>query len=74
MAKSIAIVGAGVSGLTCGVFLAERGERVSIFASEAGQQTTSAAAAAMWYPYDAEPFDLIIAGAGNVPDIAWFGP
>ena len=63
MAKAIAIVGAGVSGLTCGVVLAEGRERVSIFASEAGQQTTSAAAAAMWYPYDAEPFDRIIAWA-----------
>jgi len=63
MAKAIAIVGAGVSGLTCGVYLAERRERVSVFASEVGQQTTSAAAAAMWYPYDAEPFDRIIAWA-----------
>jgi D-amino-acid oxidase len=63
MAKSIAIVGAGVSGLTCSVVLAELGESVSIFASEVGQQTTSAAAAAMWYPYDAEPFDRIIAWA-----------
>jgi D-amino-acid oxidase len=63
MAKSVAIVGAGVSGLTCSVLLAERGERVSIFASEVGQQTTSAAAAAIWYPYDAEPFDRIIAWA-----------
>ncbi len=63
MAQSIAIVGAGVSGLTCGVFLAEARHRVSIFADETGQQTTSAAAAAMWYPYDAEPFDRIIAWA-----------
>jgi D-amino-acid oxidase len=63
MAKAVAIIGAGVSGLTCGVFLAERGERVSIFAEETGQQTTSAAAAAMWYPYDAEPFDRIIVWA-----------
>lgn len=63
MAKAIAIAGAGVSGLTCGVFLAERGDRVSILASEAGQQTTSGAAAAVWYPYDAEPSDRIIAWA-----------
>lgn len=74
MAKAIAIVGAGVSGLTCGVVLAERRERVSIFASEVGQQTTSAAAAAIWYPYDAEPFDRIIAWAletyRNLQDLA----
>ena len=63
MPKQIAIVGAGVSGLTCGVLLAERGYRVSIFADEMGQQTTSAAAAAIWYPYDAKPADSVIAWA-----------
>ena len=63
MPKQIAIVGAGVSGLTCGVLLAERGYRVSIFADEMGQQTTSAAAAAIWYPYDAGPADKVIAWA-----------
>jgi D-amino-acid oxidase len=63
MPKQIAIVGAGVSGLTCGVLLAELGHRVSIFAEEIGQQTTSAAAAAIWYPYDAEPADKVIAWA-----------
>ncbi|MEY2542295.1 MAG: D-amino-acid oxidase [Verrucomicrobiota bacterium] len=60
MPKQIAIVGAGVSGLTCGVLLAELGHRVSTFAGEIGQQTTSAAAGAIWYPYDAEPADKVI--------------
>ena len=59
--KQIAIVGAGVSGLTTGVLLAERGERVTIFADETGEQTTSAAAGAIWYPYDAEPLERAIA-------------
>ncbi len=63
MSKTVAIIGAGVSGLTCGVVFAERGYRVSIFAAEVGQQTTSAAAGAMWYPYDAEPIDKITAWA-----------
>jgi len=57
----VAIIGAGVSGLTCSVLLAERGCRVAIFAEELGQRTTSAAAAAIWFPYDAEPVDKIIA-------------
>lgn len=63
MRRNVAIVGAGVSGLTCGVVLAENGFRASILAAETGQQTTSAAAAAIWYPYDAEPFDLVISRA-----------
>jgi D-amino-acid oxidase len=57
----VAIIGAGVSGLTCGVLLAERGYGVTILAEELGEQTTSAAAAAIWFPYDAEPVDKVIA-------------
>ena len=60
MARSVAIVGAGVSGLTCGVLFAERGFTVNIFAEQVGTQTTSGAAAALWFPYDAEPADKVI--------------
>jgi D-amino-acid oxidase len=56
----VAIIGAGVSGLTCGVLFAERGYRTTIFAKETGQQTTSGAAAAVWFPYDAEPAAKVI--------------
>src|SRR5713101_1998832 len=56
----VAIIGAGVSGLTCGVVFAERGFRTAIFAEQIGQQTTSGAAAALWFPYDAEPVDKVI--------------
>ena len=63
MIKSVAIVGAGVSGLTCAVVFAERGYHTAIFAEEAGQRTSSAAAAAVWFPYDAEPADVVIAWA-----------
>lgn len=63
MPKNIAIVGAGVSGLTSGVLLAEQGNRAAILADEIGAQTTSAAAAAIWYPYDAEPAEQVIAWA-----------
>jgi D-amino-acid oxidase len=56
----VAIVGAGVSGLTCGVVFAERGHRTAIFAKEIGQQTTSGAAAALWFPYDVEPANKVI--------------
>jgi D-amino-acid oxidase len=60
MAKSVAIVGAGVSGLTCGVLFVERGFQTAIFAEQIGQQTTSGAAGALWFPYDAEPADKVI--------------
>ena len=63
MSKPVAIVGGGVSGLTCGVLFAEYGCRTAIFANETGQQTTSGAAAAVWYPYDAEPAARVIAWA-----------
>lgn len=55
VAKTIAVIGAGVSGLTSAILLAERGDRTAIFAEETGPHTTSAAAGAIWYPYDAGP-------------------
>src|SRR5437879_13686791 len=60
MKHQVAIVGAGVSGLTCGLVFVEHGYRTAIFAKEIGQQTTSGAAAALWFPYDAEPADKVI--------------
>jgi D-amino-acid oxidase len=63
MKPRVAIIGAGVSGLTCGVLLAENGYEVRIIAAQPPGETTSAVAAAMWYPYDAEPADKVIAWA-----------
>jgi D-amino-acid oxidase len=60
MLEQVAIVGAGVSGLTCGVVLAERGFRTAVFAEKIGQRTTSGAAAAVWFPYDARPAEKVI--------------
>ena len=60
MEHRVAIAGAGVSGLTCGVLFAEQGHRTAIFAKEIAQQTTSGAAAALWFPYDVEPADRVI--------------
>jgi D-amino-acid oxidase len=58
--KSVAIIGAGVSGLTCGVLFAELGYTIKIFAEQVGTKATSGAAAALWFPYDAEPADKVI--------------
>jgi len=60
MEQTVAIIGAGVSGLTCGVVFAERGWQTNIFAKEIGAETTSAAAAAIWFPYDVEPLDKAV--------------
>src|SRR6266542_5671827 len=56
----VAIIGAGVSGLTCGVVFAERGYRTAIISKENKQQTTSGAAAEIWFPSDAEPAERVI--------------
>jgi D-amino-acid oxidase len=60
MDRNVAIIGAGVSGLTCGVVLAEHGYRTAIFAKDIGQQTTSSVAAAVWFPYHVEPAERVI--------------
>jgi D-amino-acid oxidase len=54
MARNVAIVGAGVSGLTCAVVFAERGIAPHPDTTDwCGHDFR--AAAAIWYPYDAEP-------------------
>ena len=63
MKPRVAIVGAGVSGITCAVVFAESGHMTSIFAEQTGDRTDSGAAAAMWYPYDAGPGGQTIAWA-----------
>jgi D-amino-acid oxidase len=60
MKHRVAVIGAGVSGLTSALVFAERGYDVSIFAEEIAQSTTSGAAAAIWFPYDAKPADKVI--------------
>ena len=60
MARNVAMIGAGVSGLTCGIVFAERGYRTAIFAKETGRQTTSGVAAAVWFPYHVEPVERVI--------------
>jgi D-amino-acid oxidase len=48
------VVGAGVSGLTCGVRLLEEGYDVEIWARDRTPNTTSDVAAATWYPLRGE--------------------
>jgi len=57
----ITIAGAGVTGLTCGVVLAERGHDVTIVARDIG--LASRVAGAVWFPYDCEPAESVKAWA-----------
>ena len=54
-------MGAGVVGLTCAVRLLEAGHRVDVLARDLPLETTSAVAAAFWYPYRALPQDKVTA-------------
>ncbi len=55
------MVGAGVVGLSCAVRLLERGHHVDVLARDLPLETTSAVAAALWYPYRAYPFEQVTA-------------
>jgi D-amino-acid oxidase len=61
MQREALVVGAGVAGLTSAVRLREAGWRVRIVAGEPPERTTSAVAAAIWYPYRVGPADLVAA-------------
>ncbi|WP_443055968.1 FAD-dependent oxidoreductase [Streptomyces sp. IBSBF 3136] len=57
------VVGSGVVGLTTAVVLAESGHRVSVWAREPAERTTSAVAGGLWWPYRIEPEPLVGAWA-----------
>ncbi len=55
--QPITVLGAGISGLATAVRLIESGFPVRILTKEPPEQTVSAVAAAIWFPYEAEPVD-----------------
>jgi D-amino-acid oxidase len=55
----VLVVGAGVVGLSCAVRLLEAGHRVDVLARDLPLETTSAVAAALWYPYLAYPVERV---------------
>ncbi len=59
------VVGAGVTGMTCAIRLAEHGHQVEVLARDLPLETTSVVAAALWYPYLALPQDRVTAWAGE---------
>lgn len=58
--RTVAVVGGGVIGLTCALRLARAGHRVSVCSAEPVAATTSAQAAAIWFPYEAYPADRVL--------------
>ena len=55
----VTIIGAGVIGLTTAVYLQQQGFAVKVYAEQMPWDTTSAVAAAIWFPYLAEPLDKV---------------
>jgi D-amino-acid oxidase len=59
----IQVIGAGVSGLTTGICLAEAGHRVTIRTAAPPERTTSVAAGAIWGPVMTGPPDRVLGWA-----------
>jgi D-amino-acid oxidase len=59
MKRTVTVIGAGVSGLTCAVRLLEEGFTVTIVSKDPPTHTTSAVAAALWYPFRAGPEERV---------------
>ncbi|MGH3648971.1 MAG: FAD-dependent oxidoreductase, partial [Micromonosporaceae bacterium] len=57
----VLVLGAGVVGLSCAVRLAEAGHEVGVLARDMPLETTSAVAAAVWYPYLISPPERVAA-------------
>jgi len=69
MPERVVVVGAGVIGLSCALRLLEAGHRVDVLARELPLETTSAVAAALWYPYLALPQDKVTAWSATSYDV-----
>jgi D-amino-acid oxidase len=55
----VTVVGAGVVGLTTALVLQEAGHQVRVVAAERPERTTSAAAGAVWYPFEVGPPEAV---------------
>lgn len=68
MKDEVLILGAGVSGLSTGVLLALNKYKPIIWAKDLPPNTTSNAAAAVWYPFHADPPDKVARWARTTLD------
>lgn len=58
--QDVVVVGGGVLGMVTALTLQERGLRVAIWSRELPADTVSAVAAAIWYPFLAEPRERVL--------------
>jgi len=65
----VGVIGAGVIGLSCAIRLAEAGHRVEMTTATPPGRTTSAVAAALWFPYRAWPAEDVTRWAGRSRDV-----
>ncbi|MFD0277273.1 FAD-dependent oxidoreductase [Kitasatospora sp. NPDC127111] len=65
----VRVVGAGIVGLACALRLREAGHEVSLVAADRPENTTSAVAAALWYPYRALPEQAVTRWAARTYDV-----
>jgi len=63
--RRVTVVGGGVMGLTCALELARAGHRVRVLTAAPVERTTSAVAAALWFPYHAAPLDAVLRWAAT---------
>ena len=65
----VTVVGGGVLGLTCALELARAGHTVEVRTADPLSDTTSAVAAALWFPYRAAPADAVLRWAATSLDV-----
>ncbi|TFV89661.1 FAD-dependent oxidoreductase [Blastococcus sp. CT_GayMR16] len=61
----VTVVGGGVVGLTCALELSRAGHPVEVHTADPVGDTTSAVAAALWFPYRAAPVDAVLRWAAT---------
>ncbi len=66
--REVTVLGSGVIGLTSALVLLERGFRARVVARDFAWRTTSAVAAAIWFPYEARPPERVNAWARHSYD------
>ncbi|MFT7840220.1 FAD-dependent oxidoreductase [Saccharothrix sp. BKS2] len=58
--REVTVIGGGVVGYTCAHELARAGHEVTVITADPPGRTTSAVAAAVWFPYEAAPADAVL--------------